>query len=136
MTILKCKDCEYARNLKIENPILCTNKAEAEYYKPYSDFLLNYISVNEEELEKIERCIISCYKLVEMLPYSQCAYNCYDNINKRVIESEPKITNFINTRISENNNEEDKKPSALQNFELLSICSVISLTLTAFVIIS
>jgi hypothetical protein len=127
--ILKCKDCEYTRNWKFKNPKLCTNKAEVEYYKTYNDCLLNYINANEEELESREGCARSCHSSFGILDYSECAYGCYKNITEKIIELEPKVTTFvIDTQTKENNNEENKKSSALLNFNSLSIYLIITLT--------
>ncbi|KXN72328.1 hypothetical protein CONCODRAFT_77844 [Conidiobolus coronatus NRRL 28638] len=135
MTVLKCKDCEYTHNWKFKNPKLCTNKAEAEYYKTYSDCLLNYININQEELKKRVNCTRSCNRFDNFenfdynnfnkyyftLKYSNCSYGCYKDIAKDIVEFEPKVTTFIN--ISEGN----KKSNTLSKFDSLSRYSAITL---------
>jgi hypothetical protein len=130
MTILKCKDCEYTRSWKFKNPKLCTNKAEVEYFKTYNDCLLNYINVENEEIEKTLTCNQNCFvspsihridKLDYIISYSNCSYSCYKDITKKIVEFEPKVTTFINT------SEGDKKSNALSKFDSLRRYSTISL---------
>jgi hypothetical protein len=137
-TILKCKDCEYTRNWKFKNPKFCTNKAEPEYYKTHSDCLLNYISINEEELKKADDCTMYCYNKPGIFHYSKCIYDCYKDISKKIVESEPKVTTFVNiTKVEKSNEGEgDKKSNAKSNLYSLNIYYVIMLTFLIIFIIN
>jgi hypothetical protein len=130
MAILKCKDCEYTHNWKFKNPKLCTNKAEADYYKTYNDCLLNYVNANKEEIEKKLPCTRNCNRIdnfissdeiENIIHYSNCSYSCYKDITKKIVEYEPKVTTFINT------SEGDKKSNTLSKFESFRRYSTISL---------
>ncbi|KXN72331.1 hypothetical protein CONCODRAFT_16253 [Conidiobolus coronatus NRRL 28638] len=123
----KCKNCEYTQRWNFKNPKICTNKTEISTYTTYNDCLLYYLGIYEDEVKKKEACVVKCDLKLGIPVYSDCAYQCYSDIAKRVVEHKIKKGGIINnTRID---GDEGDKSNALLSLYLSSVYSIITLIL-------
>jgi hypothetical protein len=124
----KCKDCEYTQRWNFKSPKICTNKTEISTYTTYNDCLLYYLGIYEDEIKKREVCAGKCDLKLGIPVFSECSYQCYSDIAKRVVEHKIKKGGVINnTRIGDD--KEGDNSNAFSSIYLSSVYSIIVLIL-------